>query len=168
MNHDGIDHPHQNVLAQAHRQNPRGQNPQPGSGTAQGQRIHTAEHQQAGHAGHAHLIEHEKHADHKQGKDAGQLPRQFDKPAHLHVQMLGVPQEIAEHQIIHATPELPQEQGQQHKHHRLSDAGGSGITHSGRILSQASGGSNRFFGPFRQVPAGKMHGKEIFLRKVRT
>lgn len=160
MNHDGIDHPHQNVLAQAHRQNPRGQNPQPGSGTAQGQRIHTAEHQQAGHAGHAHLIEHEKHADHKQGKDAGQLPRQFDKPAHLHVQMLGVPQEIAEHQIIHATPELPQEQGQQHKHHPLSDAGEAASLIAAGYSHRPPAGATAFSAPSARFPQEKCTAKK--------
>ena len=147
MDDDGINHAHQNVLPQAHRQNPRRQRPQAGSGAAEGQRVHAAEHQQARHPGHAHLIEHEKQADHKKGQDAGQFPGEFNEPAHLHVQMLGVTQEVAENEIIHAASELAQKESQQHKNHRLPDAGGSGFTHRAGILSQVHRRSNRYFYP---------------------
>ena len=59
--------------------------------------------------------------------------------------MLGITQKIAENEIIHTASELAQKKRQQHKYHRLPDAGGSGSIHSAGILSQAPGRNNRYF-----------------------
>ncbi len=71
MDDNGVNHAHQDMLTQTHRQNPRRQSPQAGSGAAESQRVHAAEHQQARHPGHADLIKHEKQADHKKDRMPG-------------------------------------------------------------------------------------------------
>ena len=59
----------------------------------------------------------------------------------------GITQKIAENEIIHTASELAQKKRQQHKYHRLPDAGGSGFTHRAGILSQVHRRSNRYFYP---------------------
>ena len=133
------------MLTQTHRQNPRRQSPQAGSGAAESQRVHAAEHQQARHPGHADLIKHEKQADHKKRQDAGQFPGNSISPRISTSRCWASRRKLLKMRSYTPLPNWPRKSASSTNTIVFLMRGGSGFIHSAGILSQAPGRNNRYF-----------------------